>query len=175
MMTEFEWPWEYTFPPFFTLQPHEETRNQQIKVWSDLFLRYLKYLNKFQVNINENAFPLFNNDAIKRRLSPETITVILEQLQRTGHAAPLDKRRIEWQVYSYTLEEYANMVYDWIQQTGQLNTICTLYEIASGENSEGTEFHGVDEAVLLNAFRTLENKGKCEVVQLDDSFGIKFF
>ncbi|XP_017487408.1 PREDICTED: vacuolar protein-sorting-associated protein 25-like [Rhagoletis zephyria] len=174
-MTEFQWPWEYTFPPFFTLQPHEETRNQQIKVWSDLFLRYLKHLNKFQVNINENGFPLFYNEALKRRLSAETILHILEQLQRTGHAAPLDKRRVEWQVYWYTLEEYANMVYDWIQQTGQMNTICTLYEIASGDNSEGMEFHGIDEAVLLNAMRVLENKGKCEVVQLDDSYGIKFF
>ncbi|CAD7011879.1 vacuolar protein-sorting-associated protein 25 [Ceratitis capitata] len=174
-MTEFQWPWEYTFPPFFTLQPHEETRNQQIKVWADLVLRYLKYLNKYQVNINESTFPLFNNETLKRRLSPETILVILEYLQRTGHAAPLDKRRIEWQVYWYTLEEYANMVYDWIQQTGQLNTICTLYEIASGENSEGMEFHGIDEKVLLNALRTLEIKGKCEVVELDDSYGIKFF
>ncbi|EDW02097.1 vacuolar protein-sorting-associated protein 25 [Drosophila grimshawi] len=174
-MAEFQWPWEYTFPPFFTLQPHEETRQKQFKVWTDLFLKYLKHNNKFTLGINDQTSPLFCNESINRRLSPEFIQLILEQLQQTGHAAPLDKKRQEWQVYWHTLEEYGNMVYDWIQETGQTNSICTLYEIASGENTTQLEFHDVDEAVLLNALRLLEEKGKCELIEMDGSYGAKFF
>ncbi|XP_030377246.1 vacuolar protein-sorting-associated protein 25 [Scaptodrosophila lebanonensis] len=174
-MTDFEWPWEYTFPPFFTLQPHEETRQQQLKVWSDLFLKYLKHSNKFTLNINEQDLPLFHNESLKRRLPPEFVLTILEHLQRSGHAAPLDKRRQEWQVYWYTLDEYGNMVYEWVQETGQVNSVCTIYEIAKGENTTQCQFHGVDEAVLVNALRLLEEKGKCELIELDDSHGVKFF
>ncbi|XP_017146961.2 vacuolar protein-sorting-associated protein 25 [Drosophila miranda] len=174
-MTEFQWPWEYTFPPFFTLQPHEETRQKQLKVWTDLFLKYLKQTNKFSLSINEQSLPLFHNESIQRRLSPELILVILEQLQRSGHATALDKRRQEWQVYWYTLEAYGNMVYDWIQETGQTNSICTLYEIASGESTTQMDFHGVDESVLLNALRLLEEKGRCELIEIDGSHGVKLF
>ncbi|EDW61061.1 vacuolar protein-sorting-associated protein 25 [Drosophila virilis] len=174
-MAEFQWPWEYTFPPFFTLQPHEETRRQQLKVWTDLFLKYLKHNNKFTLITNDQNLPLFCNESINRRLSPELILLILEQLQQSGHAAPLDKRRQEWQVYWYTLEEYGNMVYDWIQETGQTNSICTLYEIISGESTNQLEFHNMDENVLLGALRLLEEKGKCELIEMDGSHGVKFF
>ncbi|XP_017126263.1 vacuolar protein-sorting-associated protein 25 [Drosophila elegans] len=174
-MTDFQWPWEYTFPPFFTLQPHEETRQQQLKVWTDLFLKYLRHTNRFTLSIGDQTSPLFHNESLKRRLSPELVLAILAELERTGHANPLDKRRQEWQVYWHTLEEYGTMVYDWVQETGQTNSICTLYEIASGENTAALEFHGVDEAVLLSALRLLEQKGRCELIEMDGSHGVKFF
>lgn len=159
----------------FSLQPHEETRQQQLKVWADLFLKYLKHTNKFTIGINDQNLPLLHNESIKRRLPTQFIVSILEHLQKSGHAAPLDKKAQEWQVYWYTLEEYGNMIYNWIQQTGQTNTICTLYEIASGESTTNQEFHDIDEAVLLNALRLLEEKGVCELIEMDGSHGVKFF
>ncbi|XP_023301510.1 vacuolar protein-sorting-associated protein 25 [Lucilia cuprina] len=174
-MTDFQWPWEYSFPPFFTLQLHEETRQQQLNVWCDLFLKYLKHINKFTVNIHENTFPLFNNETLNRRLTPEMILQILEKLQSTRHAHPLDKKRHEWQVYWHTLDEYGNMIYDWILETGQANSVCTLYEISHGDSSEGKGFYNIDEAVLLSVLRQLEEKGRCEVIEMDGSYGVKFF
>ncbi|XP_013100275.1 vacuolar protein-sorting-associated protein 25 [Stomoxys calcitrans] len=174
-MTDFQWPWEYTFPPFFTLQPHEETRQQQLNVWSDLFLKYLKHLNKFTVNIYDSSFPLYNNETLKRKLSPNMILQILENLRKTGHARPFDKKQTEWQVYWFTLDEYGNMIYDWIQETGQVNTVCTLYEIAHGDLTEERDFHKIDDDVLLNVLRNLEDKGRCELIEMDGSYGVKFF
>ncbi|KAH8277685.1 hypothetical protein KR018_003551 [Drosophila ironensis] len=174
-MTDFQWPWEYSFPPFFTLQPHEETRRQQLKVWTELFLRYLKHTNRFAISVNDQISPLLHNEALNRRLAPEFVLAILGELERSGHASPLDKRRQEWQVHWHTLEEYAGMVYEWIQATGQANSICTLYEIASGEGSAQQDFHDVDEAVLLGALKLLEEKGKCELIEMDGSHGVKFF
>lgn len=154
---------------------HEETRRQQLNVWADLFLKYLKHLNKFTINIYENAFPLFYNESINRRLSPPVILKILEQLQSTKHAHPLDKKREEWQVYWHTLDEYGNMIYDWIQETGQTNSVCTLYEISNGDSTEGKDFHKIDETVLLSVLRQLEEKGRCELIEMDGSYGVKFF
>lgn len=103
------------------------------------------------------------------------ILQILQKLQSTGHAQPLDKKRQEWQVYWHTLEEYGNMIYDWIQETGQTGSVCTLYEIANGESTEDKEFHGIDENVLVNVLRLLEDKGRCELIEMDGSYGVKFF
>lgn len=100
------------------------------------------------------------------------ILQILEKLQQTGHAQPLDKKRQEWHVYWHTLDEYGYMISDWVQETGQTNTVCTLFEILS---TEGKDFHNIDEAVLLRVLRTLEEKGKCEVIEMDGSYGVKFF
>uniref|UniRef100_A0A1A9W7T0 Vacuolar protein-sorting-associated protein 25 n=1 Tax=Glossina brevipalpis TaxID=37001 RepID=A0A1A9W7T0_9MUSC len=174
-MTDFQWPWEYGFPPFFTLQTHKETRHQQLNVWCDLFLKYLKHLNKFTINVNESTFPLYYNECANRRLSSDMILKILEKLQSTGHAQPLDKKGYEWLIYWYTLEEYGNMIYEWIQETGQTNTVCTLYEISSGELTNDKEFHGIDEVILVKVLRLLEDKGKCELIELDGSYGVKFF
>lgn len=103
------------------------------------------------------------------------ILQILQRLQSTGHARPLDKKQQEWQVYWHTLEEYGNMIYDYVQETGQTKTVCTLYELSNGDTVEGREFHQIDEDVLVNVLRLLEDKGKCELIELDGSYGVKFF
>uniref|UniRef100_A0A1B0C073 Vacuolar protein-sorting-associated protein 25 n=1 Tax=Glossina palpalis gambiensis TaxID=67801 RepID=A0A1B0C073_9MUSC len=174
-MTDFQWPWEYEFPPFFTLQTHEETQKRQLDVWCNLFLKYLKHLNKFRINVNESTFPLYCNESVNRRLSADMILKILTKLQASGHAQQLDKKGNEWLVYWHTLEEYGNTIYEWIQETGQTNTVCTLYEISSGEFTNDKEFHEIDEDVLIKVLRLLEERGKCELIELDGSYGgIKF-
>ena len=35
-----DWPWEYSFPPFFTLQPHHPSRQKQIQSWKHLVIAY---------------------------------------------------------------------------------------------------------------------------------------
>jgi len=40
-----------------------------------------------------------------------------------------------WHIYWHTLEEWADMVYSWVQSCGMVNTVCTLYEITEGENT----------------------------------------
>lgn len=140
----------------------------------------MKHLNKYTINVNESAFPLFNNESLKRRISPEMIVTILQRLEESGHAQPRDKnkRRQEWLIYWHTLEEYGNILYDWIQETGQTNTVCTLFELTNsndGESSVAEEFIDMDEAVLLLVLKELEEKSKCELINMDGSYGVKFF
>lgn len=38
-----------------------------------------------------------------------------------------------------------------------------------------TEFHGLDNEVLVRALRTLESSKKAELIIFDDNEGVKFF
>ena len=33
-----EFPWQHSFPPFYTLQPHQETRRKQLDAWRSIVL-----------------------------------------------------------------------------------------------------------------------------------------
>ena len=56
-------------PPFFTLQPHAETRAKQLSAWRSLVLDYCQHGGIAAVDVADLArSPLFRNDAIGRRL-----------------------------------------------------------------------------------------------------------
>ena len=66
-LTTFQWPWQYEFPPFFTLQTNLDTRSKQLEAWCDLVLAYYRHIKGFTMDINEaQTSPLFNNTKINR-------------------------------------------------------------------------------------------------------------
>lgn len=143
-------------------------------MWSALVLNYQKHLKQCILNINEDS-ALFNNEALNRKLPLEGRSLILEELSKSGNAATTDKKKIIWEVYWHTLEEWGNMIYNWVIENGMTNTVCTLFELVSGDVSSNKEFYGLEQGILLKALRTLENKNKCEIIMYDDNEGVKFF
>ncbi|CAG5100182.1 Similar to Vps25: Vacuolar protein-sorting-associated protein 25 (Drosophila melanogaster) [Cotesia congregata] len=131
-MSEIEWPWQYSFPPFFTLQPHAETKEKQLSAWTSLVLNYYQ----------------------------STKQSILDQ---------------RWLIHWHTLEEWGNIVYNWAQENGFINSVCTLFELTQGENTVDQEFYGIDTEVLIRSLKTLEAQGKAELIMFDDNQGVKFF
>lgn len=116
---EIEWPWQYNFPPFFTLQPHPETRAKQVAAWKNLIVNYCQKTKTYIVDTREaNQIPLFNNSSINRKLEQSVISSILSELQKTGNAAPLDKTKYRWEIYWHTLDEWASIIYDFINARG---------------------------------------------------------
>lgn len=105
--TEIEWPWQYNFPPFFTLQPNPDTRAKQVQAWKTLILDYCKRSKLYLIDVRETAnIPLFNNSNINRKLDQEVVGSILAELQKTGHAAPIDK--VSECIVSVKVLEYLN-------------------------------------------------------------------
>ncbi|XP_066994490.2 vacuolar protein-sorting-associated protein 25 [Anabrus simplex] len=175
-MTAIEWPWQYGFPPFFTLQPNAETRTKQITAWRQLVLEYHSATKQGVLDIREaHKCPLFNNASINRTLSKEGILAVLEDLARTGNADPLDKTKYRWHIYWHTLDEWADIIYQWVQNNGMVKTVCTLYELTSGDTAVGEEFHGLDTDILIKALQKLEAQKKAELIFFDDNQGVKFF
>ncbi|KAI5632855.1 ESCRT-II complex subunit domain-containing protein [Phthorimaea operculella] len=175
-MANITWPWQYNFPPFFTIQPHTETRTKQLEAWEQLISDYLKANKQSTIDIREaQNTPLFNNTSIERKLSQESILTILEDMARKGRAAPVDKSKNVWEIYWHSLDEWGNMVYSWACNNGMNNSVCTIFELREGDNTVDEEFHGLDMAVLIKALKALETKGKCELIEFDDNQGVKFF
>ena len=50
-----EFPWEYSFPPFFTVQPNAKTREEQLKTWKKLVLDYQKHNNQCTLNLGDDT------------------------------------------------------------------------------------------------------------------------
>ncbi|XP_063239127.1 vacuolar protein-sorting-associated protein 25 [Bacillus rossius redtenbacheri] len=175
-MSSIEWPWQYSFPPFFTIQPHAETRAKQIQAWRSLVLDYHRSVKQSVLDVREaERSPLFNNTAINRQLPRDGILAVLEDLAKTKNAEPLDKSKNRWYVYWHTLEEWGDAVYEWARGAGLLNAVCTLFELTQGDDTSGQEFHGLDSEVMVKALTTLANKNKAELIMFDDNQGVKFF
>lgn len=61
----FQWPWQYEFPPFFTVQPNTDTRSKQLDAWCDLVLSYHRATKTYLLDVNEaQSSPLFYNSKI---------------------------------------------------------------------------------------------------------------
>ncbi|XP_065888714.1 vacuolar protein-sorting-associated protein 25-like [Dysidea avara] len=179
-MSSFEWPWQYSFEPFFTIQPNPDTREKQLDAWCDLVLAYCKYTREYVLDVKTVATStLFNNDQIKRRLSIEGVQAVLERLELKGHLEWQDSSKSRCLVMWRTPEEWANIIYHWAQDSGLGDSVCTLYEIHSGEENESQEFHGIDIWMLKRVVAVLQRQGKAELIAgmaPDDSdSGVKFF
>jgi len=61
----FEYPKFYSFPPFFTLQPAAETRQQQLNLWKDFVVSYCAH-HKITEIVVASALesPLFRNNGM---------------------------------------------------------------------------------------------------------------
>lgn len=154
---------------------HAKTREIQLNTWADLVLKYQRAKNQAAININDENTELFVNKAISRRLSNDGRLLVMEHLERTLHAAAIDKKRAQWEIYWNTLDEWANIIYKWAIDSGMTNTVCTLFEITNGDNSVDQEFHELDQSVLIKALKLLEQSQKCELISFDDNQGVKFF
>ena len=60
----------------------------------------------------------------------------------------------------------------WVRSTGRSNTVCTIYEISDGDDTEGESFHGLDRDIIMDALRYLEKHGKAEIMEGGE--GVKF-
>lgn len=146
-----------------------------MNTWADLVLKYQKAKNQAVININDENTELFVNKTINRRLPVDGRLLVMEHLEKTSHAAAIDKKRTQWEIYWNTLDELANIIYKWAIDNGMTNTVCTLFEITNGDNSVNEEFHELDQSVLIKALKLLEQSHKCELISFDDNEGVKFF
>lgn len=158
------------------IQIHTETRTKQLEAWQQLIINYMKANKQSILDIRESQHSsLFNNSTINRKLSAESISVILEDMARNGKAAAVDRSRNVWEIYWHSLDEWGNLVYSWACNNGMNNSVCTLFELREGDTTVDEEFHNLDMNVLMKALKSLQMKGKCELIQFDDNQGVKFF
>lgn len=170
-----QYPEFYSFPPFFTIQPVLSSREKQLALWRELILRYHAE-NKIKTLVVHDC-PLWKNDAIHRQLKyPEEVMQVVEDFVQHGHGEWEDGNKTRCRILWRKPEQLAADIYHWAEQSGHIGSVCTVYELHSGEDVNGLSFQGVDEELLRRALAILEDSGKCAIFKGDTSEedGIKF-
>lgn len=176
--TQFRYTLHYPFPPFFVLQPNLGTRAAQLEEWRDLIVSYCAYHHTFRFT---PSHPLFHNTTIKKKLQLNEARTVLQYIVDQGRAewiAPLnnkDANKEEAWIWWKSPEEWAQCIGDWVQETGQRNTVLTFYELLEGDTTTKREFHGLPIDMARRAIGVLVKRGKATVFGEGEGLGVKFF
>jgi len=98
---------------------------------------------------------LFHNAKLNRRLSVADIREVLDFMRKDGRVEYVgggkdkDVGDLVW-VYWRTPEEWAAIVEGWIEESGQKNSVLTLYELTAGEATRGTGMIGPDTPLFFS-------------------------
>ncbi|KAF2856118.1 ESCRT-II complex, vps25 subunit [Plenodomus tracheiphilus IPT5] len=188
----FTFPPHYSFPPFFTLQPVASTRSSQLLSWSTLIQSYCRHHRIFSLSlIDALPTPLFTNPTLHRSLSLRDAKAVLSWM-----ASPEGGNRAEWiptggpnnkktkgdegeggkaWIYWRRPEEWASVLEEWVERTGQRGVVLTLYEIGEGDASAREEFAGMDVELLQRSLGVCVKRGKAQIFGGEGSEGVKFF
>lgn len=156
----------------FRVQKNSETRKQQFLRWKELILKYARSRKQAVININDES-ELFTNERAKRSLDRESRELIMNELCNTKNAASIGKNSGTYEIYWLTLEEWSQVILTWAVNSGMTNSVLTFFELLNEYPDQ--EFYQLNEQVFMKALKHLENKGKCEVMEIDGSYGVKFF
>lgn len=140
----FRFPREHSFPPFFTLQPTSSTLHAQLRKWSDLILAYFAFHKLFRLTVSTFlASELFKNERINRGLDEEGLREVLGLMKKEGriewigNGKPSDGGADVCWVWWKKPEEWARVIEEWVDNTGQKGSVLTLYELVEGEGTKG--------------------------------------
>jgi ESCRT-II complex subunit VPS25 len=176
----FSFPTYTTFPPFYTLQPNLTTRTRQLSLWSHLILSYAAHNRLFRLSLSSPPPDLFANPSIHRGLSEPDIRVVLDTMAQTSRvewipAGSKSERSASCWVYWRTLAEWADLIYGWVDETGQKGSVLTVYELREGEAVGSKEWVGMEEDMLKKVLGVLVKKGRAQIFGQDEGAGVKFF
>lgn len=173
MTAEFAWPWQYDFPPFFTIQKNADTKLKQLEAWAALILNFHKHHKILKITVAESLrSPLFCNTAIDRKLSTDDVKILLDYLHKKGSIEWDNKQCSSCTVLWYTLDRWSDLVYKWAVKSGSVNTVLTVHELIEGEYTKSEEFYGLANWFMLRILKKLSAKGKAELIGDD---GVKIF
>lgn len=177
---KFSFPSLYEFPPFFTRQPNVETWKSQQSHWVSLILRYCQYKRIFRFYVSKELLEmeLFSNNKIHRQVKMDMLKEILDFMANKHDGEWLDSGKKEvFLIYWKTLDEWADIMINWVEETGQRNSVLTYYELVEGNTLINTELYKIDPIILKKAINILVKKDMAQVLRStnEDEFGVKFF
>jgi ESCRT-II complex subunit VPS25 len=107
--------------------------------------------------------------------SDETLITMFSFI--SGHGEWEDNTKTRCRILWRKPEQLSSDIYAWAEANGYINSVCTVYELHSGEDVNGMSFEGADEELLRRALAILEDQGKCTMFKGETSSedGIKFF
>ncbi|KAF3939508.1 hypothetical protein ABW19_dt0207786 [Dactylella cylindrospora] len=166
----------YNFPPFYTRQPNANSWSSQLSQWRSFILSYCRARKLWRLNlVDAMDTDLFHNKSINRKLPLPVIREITDSLVSTSNAEWLSADKSIAYIFWRTPEDFAQQIYGWIEETGQKNTVLTLFELTEGEDTTKQEWYGMDQVMFKKCLDVLVKKGTAQVFSVGEEKGVKFW
>ena len=120
------------------------------------------------------SHPLFCNKSLGRRLTQETLSHVLADLEKHGNLEWSDAKKTRFMIHWKSISHWAKSISNYASNRGLVNTVCTFYELTNSDDVQNEEFYGLDETVLRKALQLLESEGKAVLINFEGSEGVKF-
>lgn len=83
--------------------------------------------------------PLFTNTSIERSIDLPFLKIILQELVKRGQGEwkkdHKNKEPTTLMLYWKTPQDWANQIYQYVSNTGQLNSVMTVFELLNGDDT----------------------------------------
>ncbi|KAJ6259149.1 Vacuolar protein-sorting-associated protein [Drechslerella dactyloides] len=164
----------YSFPPFFTRQPNAASWSSQLVQWRAFILAYCRAHKLWRLNLLDALdSPLFHNKAINRKLPLPVVREIITDLTATSNAEWTSPDKSAAYIFWRTPDDFATLLYTYIDDTGQKGTVLTLHELTDGDNTTDQEWYGMEQAMLVRCLNVLVKRGVAQVFSVGDDKGVK--
>lgn len=183
MSVEFVFPKIHSFPPLYTKQPNATVLNNQLDTWCEILLDYCEHykissisnLGKIlysQYDSIENIPPIFDNKDINRVVNDEFKSTIfrhlIQKLKRAEYKNPKlpDSGII---LYWKSISEWCLVLYGYVERSGQLGSILTVYELTQlSDSGLPDELKNIEYDLLVRVLKYLVKQGKAQILMADD-------
>lgn len=118
------------------------------------------------------------------KASIEFAREILDNMTKAGCAELVPKSNTKYLIYWKKPSEWASLIYAFIDETGQIGSITTVYDLFHGDDTKGRPFYELPSALWPPVFGVLEKEKKIALFGLGESSaseaigpetGLKFF
>ncbi|EGW31052.1 uncharacterized protein SPAPADRAFT_156678 [Spathaspora passalidarum NRRL Y-27907] len=183
---QFQFPKIHSFPPLYTKQPNTTILTQQLEAWTAIILEYCEYYKitriskdgipkHSQLEIDLDSLPpIFSNTAINRSVNSEFKTLIINSLiHKLNSGEYVNSKKPELGIFIYwrKLEDWGSLLYQYVDDSGQLGTVLTVYELTkSDEGGLPEAIRGLDETFLIKIIKGyLMKLGKAQILMNENN------
>lgn len=188
-MEPFEFPNIHSFPPLFTKQPNETILQNQLDAWCGIVLSYCEYYKITSVTLTGTIIysqiddlnslelpPIFENKTIDRLVNDEfKLDIFKHLIHKLNKGEYINNRQPELGIFVYwkSLVEWGTLIHDFVENSGQLGTILTVYELTKLEDSGlPLELRNLDYNLLVKVLKNvLIKQGKAQILMSEDGSG----
>ena len=168
----------YNFPPFFTRQRNQETESQRKDDWVKWIVMWAKKNQKTEIIVEkELSSDLFCNNNINRKLDLDHAVEICDYLAMKGNGEWVGESKTNFLILYKSKAEWARLLFDWVDSSGQMGSVFTVYELLEGDETEKQEFHGMDRNLFIKVLEHMEAQGEAKIFTASDptKIGVKIF
>lgn len=163
------------FPPFYTKQPHRETKEKQIELWQQVILEHCRKNNTFLMK-PDTSLPPFHNELINRTIHADLLEEVLSSMTKAKLLEKLSSNTFI--VWWMTPKEWADALLKHMQNMHSPKVIMTAFELFYQEDDRNP-FYKMPEQVYSRVLNVLCDAGKVTLVNANATvdpreLGIKF-